>query len=108
MTSAIITAVAALTLGGAQLVEYSYNDNECSTGEMVAQRWNISSCIGVGNEPPYLSSEKVDVLNNDTVAFTYYQGGECAGEPFQTSNQSLNICKYMVASTYTKFSIVKN
>ena len=107
MSLVILSSLAAYAVGAYELIEYSYNNQNCTAGEIVAQRWNVSKCIGVGNQPPYQASEEIAMLDNSTVSFKYFVGGECGGEPYQVSNQTLDTCKYLLASTYTKFEIVR-
>ena len=105
MSLVILSSLAAYAVGANELVEYTYSNQDCTAGQVVTQRWNVSKCVGIGNQPPYQASEEVTIFNS-TVSFKKFIGGECGGNPYQVSHQTLNTCNDLLASKYTKFELV--
>lgn len=98
---AAVAAAAALA-PAATLYNLQCSDAQCG-GCTVAQSWEEGKCYGVGNAPPYKSSQKATVAGGKGT-LTSYTGDSCEGAATQTDAHDLDKCTYFTGQIWTKFS----
>ena len=96
LAAAVFAAATAATVN-----ELQCSDSACTKCN-VAQNWVEGECYGVGNAPPYHTSQKV-VMSGGVATLSNFKGDSCAGEAASTDPNPIGKCVYFTAQIWTVF-----